>query len=527
MTPFFLVLWLLPGALLAWLLGRRHPDLARAVSLFFLAVQAAVLVALWLGRIAPFGTPGPDRWWAEAETPWIPQIGASFHFGLDGLSLVLCLLTALLGIFSVAASWKGIRERVGFFHFNLLWVLGALTGVFLAIDLLVFYFFWEMILIPLYLLIGIWGHENRRYAALKFFLFTQAGGLFLLLATIGLYLVHGNASGTYTFDYMQLLGTAVPPQIAFWLMLGFGLAFAVKLPAVPLHTWLPDAHAQAPTAGSVILAGLVLKAGAYGFLRFLIPLFPDAAQKAAPAAMALGIAGILYGAILAFAQTDLKRMIAYTSVSHMGFVLLGAFVGNAFALQGAVVILLSHGLSTGALFIMAGALQDRMHTRELGRMGGLWSVVPRMGGFGLLFALASLGLPGLGNFVGEFLVLLGTFAVSPAAALLAALGFIAATVYSLWMMQRVFAGEYAGPGGVEDLDKREFAVFAAHALALLWLGLYPQPVLETVAPALAEIPSAAPVSLVSAATGRYAEAGPVTAEQAEYASTRAGGEVEP
>ncbi len=267
-------------------------------------------------------------------------------------------------------------------------------------------------------------------------------------------------------------------------MLGFGLAYAVKLPVVPIHTWLPDAHAEAPTAGSVILAGLVLKAGAYGFLRFLIPLFPDSARAIAPWAMALGVVGILYGALLAFAQTDLKRMIAYTSVSHMGFVLLGAFAGNAFALQGAVVIIISHGLSTGALFILAGALQDRLHTRDLKNMGGLWSVVPRMGGFGLFFALASLGLPGLGNFIGELLVLLGTFQVSVPAAVFATLGFIAATVYSLWFVQRVFAGKYTGDGKVADLDAREFVVLGAQALGLLWLGLYPQPVLDAVRPAL-------------------------------------------
>ncbi len=484
MILFFLVLWLMAGAFLAWLAGRWRPALSRWISIFFPAVQAIVLVVLWLQNSAPFGAVPAGRWWAEANQPWIPQLGAAFHFGLDGLSLVLCLLTAALGTFSVAASWKGISERIGFFHFNVLWVLAALTGIFLSLDLLLFYFFWEMILIPLYLLIAVWGHENRHYAALKFFIFTQAGGLFLLLATVGLYWIHGQATGIYTFDYMQLIGTAIPAQTAFWLMLGFGLAYAVKLPVVPIHTWLPDAHAEAPTAGSVILAGLVLKAGAYGFLRFLIPLFPDSARAVAPWAMALGVVGILYGALLAFAQTDLKRMIAYTSVSHMGFVLLGAFAGNAFALQGAVVIIISHGLSTGALFILAGALQDRLHTRDLKNMGGLWSVMPRMGGFGLFFALASLGLPGLGNFIGELLVLLGTFQVSVPAAVFATLGFIAATVYSLWLVQRVFAGKYAGDGKAADLDAREFLVLGAQALGLLWLGLYPQPVLDAVRPAL-------------------------------------------
>jgi NADH-quinone oxidoreductase subunit M len=491
MILFFLILWLLAGGLVAWAAGARRADRARWIALFFLAVQTVVLVAIWISAALPNGVPPAGTWWSEVDVPWIPQIGADLHFGIDGLSLVLCLLTSVLGIFSVAASWKGVTERVPFFHFNLLWSLSALTGIFLALDLLVFYFFWELILVPLYLLIGIWGHERRAYAALKFFIFTQAGGLFLLLATVGLYLFHGAQTGTYTFDYAKLIGTSLPAGTAFLLMLGFAAAYAVKLPALPVHSWLPDAHSEAPTAGSIILAGLVLKAGAYGFLRFLVPLFPEAARAFAPWGMAIGVAGILYAAVLAFAQHDLKRLIAYTSISHMGFVLLAVFAGNALALQGAVIIILSHGLSTGSLFFMAGALQDRLHTRDMNRMGGLWSVVPRMGGFGLFFALASLGLPGLGNFVGELLVLLGTFAVSPPAAFLATLGFIAAMVYSLWMVQRVFAGPYGGAGGLADLDAREFAVFGAQALALLFLGLYPQPVLDSVAPALAQIRSQA------------------------------------
>jgi NADH-quinone oxidoreductase subunit M len=496
MILYLLILWPFAGGLLAWAGGVWRESLARWISLFFLAVQTIVLIAIWLTSTVPAGVPPAGAWWVEVNAPWIPQIGANLHFGLDGLSLVVSLLTSVLGIFSVAASWKGITTRVPFFHFNLMWSLAALTGIFFALDLLVFYFFWELILVPLYLLIGIWGHERRTYAALKFFIFTQAGGLFLLLATVGLYLIHGANTGNYTFDYARLIGASIPAATAFALMLGFSLAYAVKLPAFPVHSWLPDAHAEAPTAGSIILAGLVLKAGAYGFLRFLGPLFPGAVRNFAPWAMVLGIVGILYGAILAFAQTDLKRMIAYTSISHMGFVLLAVFVGNELALQGAVIIILSHGLSTGALFFMAGAVQDRLHTRDLNRMGGLWNVIPRMGGFGLFFALASLGLPGLGNFVGELLVLLGTCAVSPWAAFFATLGFITATVYSLWLVQRVFAGNYTGSGRLVDIDAREFAVFLAQALALLWLGLYPQPVLDSVKPALARIESAS-VSLTS------------------------------
>jgi NADH-quinone oxidoreductase subunit M len=296
--------------------------------------------------------------------------------------------------------------------------------------------------------------------------------------------VHGRNTGVYTFDYNQLLGTSLAPATALWLMLGFFVAFAVKLPAMPFHTWLPDAHTEAPTAGSVDLAGLVLKVGAYGFIRFLVPLFPKAAHDFAPVAMGLAVVGILYGAFLAFAQTDLKRLVAYTSVSHMGFVLLGIFAWNPLALQGTVVIMVAHGISTGALFILVGAMYDRMHTRDLDRMGGLWSTMPRMGRVALIFALASLGLPSLGNFVGEFLVLLGTFQVNPTMAILATLGFIVASIYSLWMMQRIFGGPNVGGWELPDLDRREMAMMMAMIVVIFWLGFHPQPLLNTARPTL-------------------------------------------
>src|SRR5687768_1493860 len=254
--------------------------------------------------------------------PWIQPFGISFHMALDGLSLLMLVLTFFLGIFAVLISWKEIQYRVGFFHFNLLWVLAGITGVFITMDLFLFYFFWEVMLIPMYFLIGIWGHENRRYAAYKFFIFTQASGLMMLLAILGLYFLHGSNTGTYSFDYFDLLGTVLEPSTERWLMLGFFVAFVVKLPIVPFHTWLPDAHSQAPTAGSLILAGLLLKTGAYGLIRFVVPLFPDASRDIAPIAMLFGVIGIIYGAMLAYSQTDFKRLVAYTSVSHMGFVML-------------------------------------------------------------------------------------------------------------------------------------------------------------------------------------------------------------
>ncbi len=472
------------GGVLAWVLGKRDARRARWIALGALAVVLLRVVILWM-QAPSLATPGKGgAWLAEVNLPWIPQLGISFHLAVDGLSLLLLALTALLGILSVAASWTEIREQVGPFYLQLLWVLAGINGVFLSLDLLLFYFFWEMMLVPMYFLIAQWGHEHRAYAATKFFLFTQFSGLLMLLAILGLYFAHGSATHTYTFDYQQLLGTATSGPLAMLLMLGFFVAFAVKLPVVPVHTWLPDAHTEAPTAGSVVLAGLLLKTGAYGLLRFVVPLFPQAALAFAPVAMILGVIGILYGAILSFAQTDLKRLVAYTSVSHMGFVLLGVFSWNETALQGAIMQVLCHGISTGALFILVGAIQERTGTRDISRLGGLWSTVPALSATGLVFALASLGLPGLGNFVGEFLVLLGAFQVNITLAVLATLGLVAATVYALWMVQRVFHGENIQGWKLPDLSGRELAVMAVMIAAIVWLGIYPQPVLDVARPAL-------------------------------------------
>ncbi len=311
----------------------------------------------------------------------------------------------------------------------------------------------------------------------------------MLLAILGLYFVHFHNTGTYTFDYADLLGTVMSPATAMWLMLGFFVAFAVKLPAVPFHTWLPDAHTQAPTAGSVVLAGLLLKTGAYGLLRFAVPLFPSAAMRFAPVAMALAVAGILYGAYMAFAQTDLKRLVAYTSISHLGFVLLGIFAWNALALQGAVMQMIAHGVSTGALFVMAGILQERLHTRELDAMGGFWSAAPRMGAMMMFFAMASLGLPGLGNFVGEFLVLLGSYMVNVTFTALAVIGLIAATVYAVWMVQRPFHGPLEVKTVPADIGARETATLGVMAVVVLFLGLFPQATFNTASAALGHMRS--------------------------------------
>jgi NADH-quinone oxidoreductase subunit M len=492
MILIWLILIPLIGGLLAWLVARWGAAGARWVSLAALAANMALILVLW-GRY-PGGVQlgGQGAWLARIDWPWIPPLGAGIRLGIDGLSLLLIVLTNFLGILAVLASWAEIRERVGFFHFNLMWILAGIIGVFLALDLFLFYFFWELMLVPMYYLIAVWGHENRIYAAVKFFIFTQLSGLLMLLSILGLYFIHGRASGTFTFDYNQLLGTDIgSPPVATWLMLGFLAAFLVKLPAVPFHTWLPDAHTEAPTAGSVVLAGLMLKTGAYGLLRFVIPLFPDAAAGFAQVAMLLGAIGVIYGAVLAFAQTDLKRLVAYTSVSHMGFVLLGAFAMNSLALQGALMEMLAHGVSTGALFILAGALQERMHTRDMRDMGGLWSVVPRMGAVAMVFAMASLGLPGLANFVGEFLVLLGAYQVNVPLTALAALGLVVGAVYALWMIQRTFHGPNHRGWALPDLSAREWVIMASMIMVLIWLGLYPQPVLDTAAPALQELTAAA------------------------------------
>jgi NADH-quinone oxidoreductase subunit M len=475
------------AGLLAWISGRWGDTWSRWIALIGITVDMAIAVALW---VRSWGAPlDSGGWIVQLNLPWIDQLGIRFELALDGLSLLLVLLTAFLGIVAVAASWTEIQERVALFHFHLLWVLSGILGVFLAVDLFLFYFFWEMMLVPMYFLIGMWGHERRIYAAVKFFIFTQISGLLMLIAIVALYMAHGRATGVYTFDYVQLLGTPLGPRAAWWLMLGFFGAFAVKLPAVPVHTWLPDAHTEAPTAGSVVLASLLLKTGAYGLLRFVLPLFRDAASAFAPVAIGLGVIGVLYGAVLAFGQTDLKRLVAYTSVSHMGFVLIGVFAGTPLALNGAILQILCHGISTGALFVLVGGLQERTHTRDISRLGGLWDVAPRMGGMTMFFALASMGLPGLGNFIAEFLVLIGAWQVSPVATAIASVGLIISTVYALWMVQAAFQGREREPHRIGDLGRREMVMQAALIAAIVWLGIFPQTFVETTAPVVTRLTS--------------------------------------
>jgi NADH-quinone oxidoreductase subunit M len=489
------------GGLIAWYAGRFGHSWPRWISLSAIVITLALAVTMLAqyqgGFLAMKDPAGQGLWMAELDNEWIPRLGIRFHLAMDGLSLLLVLLTLFLGIMAVASSWTEIQERIGFFYMNLLWVLAGIIGVFLAMDLFIFYFFWEMMLVPMYFLIDLWGHENRHYAAVKFFIFTQFSGLLMLLSILGLYFIHGHAAGRYTFDYTLLLGTPMKLPVQLFLMSGFFIAFAVKLPAVPFHNWLPDAHTEAPTAGSVVLAGLLLKTGAYGLIRFVVPLFPDAAFTFAPVALVLAVIGILYGAVMAFAQTDLKRLVAYTSVSHMGFVLLGVFIWNRLALQGAVMQMICHGIGTGALFMLAGALQERIHTRDMDRMGGLWATAPRMGTAALFFALASLGLPGLGNFVGEFLVLLGSYRVNIAITVAAAAGIVTAAVYSLWIIQRAFHGPNLHRWSIPDLSGREMAAMAVMIASLVWLGLYPQPVFDISRSALENLRKSARITKIA------------------------------
>jgi NADH-quinone oxidoreductase subunit M len=479
MILIYLIIILLTGAFVSWITGKHNPVWSRIISLFALSIDLIIIILFVLPEL-----PSDREWLDDIKIDWIPAFGISLHLALDGLSLVMLILTFFLGIISVIISWKEIDTKVGFFHFNLLLILAGITGVFLSLDLFLFYFFWELMLVPMYFLIGIWGHENRTAASNKFFLYTQASGLLMFIAIIALYFVHGHSTGVYSFDYLQLLGTKMAAPTSLLLMLGFLAAFLVKLPVVPLHNWLPDAHTEAPTAGSLILAALLLKTGAYGLLRFIVPLFPAESVKFAPVGMLLGVAGILYGAKLAFAQTDLKRLVAYTSVSHMGFVILGVFSFNEIAYQGVVIQMIAHGISTGALFILVGQLYERIHTRDINKMGGLWEKAPIMGAVGLIFSMASLGLPGLGNFIAELLILIGAFKSNVLMSCLASLGLIAATIYSLRIVQKVFLGTKNTDWKMSDLTIIEKAVSATMIVAIIWLGLFPRPVLDMAKPAI-------------------------------------------
>ena len=480
MTILYLILFLLGTGLVACLVERTNANAPRWISLI-----AFVIATIWTGAIW-FGGVDPDTgFYATGELSWIPALGINVILKVDGLSLVLVGLTMLLGVIAVVSSWSEINVSRGFFQFNILWVMAGVVGVFCAYDLFLFFFFWEVMLIPMYFLIAIWGHEDRSYAAMKFFLFTQVSGLLMLVAIIALVWLNYENTGVITFSYDDLLNVELSSTVASLLMLGFFIAFITKLPSVPVHTWLPDAHTQAPTAGSVILAGILLKTGGYGLIRFTVPLFEEASRDFAFVAMLLGVISILYGGYMAYSQSDFKRLVAYSSIAHMGFILVGVYAFNELGMQGAIVTMIAHGFSTAALFMMAGSLQERLHTREMSQMGGLWVKAPRMGAMTMFFVIASVGMPGLGNFIGEFLVLLGAFKVNVPLTVLATIGIVVAAVYGLSLMQRSFQGTpNAQVATMQDFGFRELSVYAIMIAALVWIGVYPQHVLDLAQPTL-------------------------------------------
>jgi NADH-quinone oxidoreductase subunit M len=433
---------------------------------------------------------------------WVKGWGISYHLGIDGISLLLVMLTTLLFPICFLASGS-VKTRVKEYVIALLLTEWAIVGVFLALDMVLFYIFWEAVLIPMYLLIGVWGYERRIYATIKFFLYTLAGGLLMLIGIVAMHVAISNGSGEATFSYQRFVDLA--PQIALgtqaWLFASLAIGFAIKVPIFPFHTWLPDAHTEAPTAGSVILAGVLLKMGTYAFIRFSIPFFPEIAKQAAPYMMAAAVVGILYGAAVSAVQTDLKRLVAYSSVSHLGFVILGLFAFTAEGMQGSVLQMVSHGLSTGALFLLVGMLYERRHTRQIEDFGGIASVAPVYSGVFLLVAFSSLGLPGLNGFVGEFLILLGTFEVNRLAAILGTGGVVGAALYLLWAYQRTFHGPLTNDANrtVKDLTTRERLVLAPLIVLIVLVGIWPRPFLDRIGPSVQKV-----VDLVGAQTDEAA-----------------------
>jgi NADH-quinone oxidoreductase subunit M len=467
------------GAVLIALLPRGEGGQHKGIAFLFSLFTFLLSIPLWTGFRATAG-----KYAFEQKTEWAPALGFSYHVGLDGVALLLFLLTAFLSPIVVLSSWKYIQERVKVYCISLLLLETAMLGTLAALDLVLFYVFWEAMLIPMYLLIGMWGSERRIYAAVKFFLFTFIGSVLMLLAIFWLW----SNSGRKTFDYVDLLNAGmVDASTQRWLFLAFALAFAIKVPIWPLHTWLPDAHTEAPAAGSVILAGVMLKMGTFGFIRYAMPLFPQAALAWAPAVAVLGVIGIVYGSFMCMAQTDLKRLIAYSSVAHLGFVMLGLSALTPEAVSGAVLQMVNHGISTGALFLMIGMLYERTHTRDLAEYGGLAGVTPALAATFLIVTLSSIGLPGTNGFVGEFLVLIGTFTSkvlrgAVPLAVVGATGVILGAVYMLWMYQRVFFGppRKAAGHGLADLTVREWLTLAPLLIAIVAIGFAPQPLLTAI-----------------------------------------------
>ncbi|MEE3662780.1 NADH-quinone oxidoreductase subunit M [Brenneria sp. g21c3] len=495
------------GGLLCWLSERLGTKVPRWIALIAMGLTLVLSLQLWLQGGYSLATPGGlPQWQVEFSVPWIPRFGIDFHLALDGLSVLMVVLTALLGVLAILSSWNEEHHNQGLFHLGILWTLVGVIGVFVAIDLFLFFFFWEMMLVPMYFLIAIWGHKGsddktRTAAATKFIIYTQTSGLVMLIAILALVFVHHDATGVWTFNYEALLKTEMSYGIEYLLMLGFFVAFAVKMPLVPVHGWSPDAHSQSPTAGSVDLAGLLMKTAAYGLLRFSLPLFPNASHEFAPIAMWLGVISVFYGAWMAFNQTDIKRLVAYTSVSHMGFVMIAIYSGNQQAFQGAVILMIAHGLSAAGLFILCGQLYERVHTWDMRQMGGLWARLRYLPALSLFFAVATLGMPGTGNFVGEFNILIGSYQVVPLITVISTFGLVFASVYSLMLMQRAYYGAPKSEQPLPGMTMRELSVVMPLVVLLVLLGVFPQPILDTSSAAMANIQqwfmSSTPDSIIS------------------------------
>jgi len=420
---------------------------------------------------------------------WIPEWGIRYALGIDGISLWLVLLTTLLTPVVLLSSWNAIHKHPKEYVISFLIMEAAMIGVFVATDILVFYVFFELTLLPMYLVIGVWGGANRIYAAIKFFLFTIAGSLLMLLGIIYLAFLEYHRTGIPDFSIENLYGLTIPPHTQAILFGAFALAFAIKVPLFPLHTWLPDAHVEAPTGGSIILAGVMLKMGTYGFLRFCLPLFPDASAKYASLMITLAVIGVIYGALVAWVQPDMKKLVAYSSVSHLGFCVLGIFALQQTAIEGSILQMVNHGLSTGALFLLVGVIYERRHTRKLEDYGGLAATMPVFATFFIIDVLSSVGLPGLNGFVGEFLILSGSFKTSPRAAVIAATGVILAAIYLLWLVQRVFFGPITNDENrnVKEIAWNEIAAMVPLVILMVWIGVHPNTFIRPMTPSVQQL----------------------------------------